>query len=358
VRRLALLATLICAFAVPATAAQAATATVGQLGVPGQECGFGERNANSFAAPGYTVPIDGTIIEWSFQTGSIVPSSMAKMKVFSVSGNSYTVVGESIFGTLTAEAINTFDVEIPVKTGDILGLYTGSPGAGQCFVYVPVGAVEEQILLGDPLLGQTQNTNGTISQARFPMTAVVLPPPTVTAVDPVGGYSTGGTVVTMTGTDLQRVKSVTFGGVAATSFTEVGETTLRAVAPAAAVGTVDVRVTTAAGQSPTSAADQFTYASPPPPGDGGGGTTNPPAGGSGAPPVVPVATVTARTCKVPNLRNRKIAAARRAIRAAGCTVGKVTRARGVKASAARVRSQGPKAGTTVIAGTAVKIRLS
>jgi hypothetical protein len=356
VRRL-LLATLICVFAVPATAASAATVSVGQLGVPGQECGFGERNANSFAAPGYKVPIDGTIIEWSFQTGSIVPSPQAKMKVFSVSGNSYTVVGESAFGTLTAGAINTFDVEIPVKKGNVLGLYTGSPGAGQCFVY-DVGAVEEQILLGDPLVGQTQNTNGTISDARFPMTAVVLPPPTVTAIDPVGGSTTGGTVVTVTGTDLQRVKSVSFGGVAATSFTEVSETTLRAVAPVAAVGTVDVRVTTAAGQSPTSAANHFTYATPPPPDGGGGGTTIPPAaGGSAAPPVVPVATVIAPTCKVPNLVSRKVAAARRAIRAAGCTVGKVTRRRGPRASAARVRSQGPKAGATVPGGTAVKIRL-
>jgi hypothetical protein len=63
VRRLLLLFTLTCAFAVPGTAASAATVSVGQLGGPGQECGFGERNANTFAAPGYTVPIDGTIIE-------------------------------------------------------------------------------------------------------------------------------------------------------------------------------------------------------------------------------------------------------------------------------------------------------
>ena len=71
----------------------------------------------------------------------------------------------------------------------------------------------------------------------------------------------------------------------------------------------------------------------------------------------PPTTVTSPTCKVPNLKNRRIAAARRAVKAAGCTVGKVTRRRGAKASAARVRSQGPKAGTTVGAGTAVKIRL-
>jgi IPT/TIG domain/PASTA domain len=353
VRRLLLLVTLTCAFAVPATAASAATVSVGQLGVPGQECGFGERNANTFAAPGYTVPIDGTIIEWSFQTGPNAPSAAARMKVLSVSGNSYTVVGESVFGMLTAGAINTFDVEIPVKAGDVLGLYTGSPGAGQCFVY-DLGAVEEQVLLGNPLVGQTENTAGTISSARFPMTAVVLPPPTVGAIDPVGGSSIGGTAVTITGEDLQRVKSVSFGGIAATSLTEVSETTLRAVAPAAAMGTVDVRVTTAAGQSPTSAADHFTYAAPSPP---GGGTTSPPAGGSGAAPAVPPATVIPPSCKVPNLKNRRIAAARRAIRTAGCSVGKVTRRRGGKASAARVRSQGPKAGATVGAGTAVKIRL-
>jgi alpha-tubulin suppressor-like RCC1 family protein len=82
--------------------------------------------------------------------------------------------------------------------------------------------------------------------------------PSVTAVSPASGAATGGTEVTITGTNLGSASAVHFGASAASSFTAVSASSVTAVAPAG-TGTVDVTVTTAAGTTPASAADRFTY---------------------------------------------------------------------------------------------------
>ncbi|WP_212758677.1 IPT/TIG domain-containing protein, partial [Paenibacillus sinopodophylli] len=68
--------------------------------------------------------------------------------------------------------------------------------------------------------------------------------PTITSISPTAGPTTGGTTVTLTGTNLSGATAVTFGGTAATGFTVNSATQITATAPAGS-GTVDVRVTTA-----------------------------------------------------------------------------------------------------------------
>jgi IPT/TIG domain len=90
-------------------------------------------------------------------------------------------------------------------------------------------------------------------------------PPTVSSLSP--GHGHAGDTVTIAGTNLAGVTGVNFGSVAATGVHAVDSTHVTAVAPAGS-GTVDVRVTTPDGTSPTGAADAFTYdadVTPPPP---------------------------------------------------------------------------------------------
>ena len=84
--------------------------------------------------------------------------------------------------------------------------------------------------------------------------------PTVTAISPSTGSTSGGTPVTITGTGLIGASSVMFGTNAATSYNVNGASQITATSPAGSVGTVDITVTTIAGTSTTSAADKFTYA--------------------------------------------------------------------------------------------------
>ncbi|MNS21488.1 IPT/TIG domain protein [compost metagenome] len=87
------------------------------------------------------------------------------------------------------------------------------------------------------------------------------PAPTVTAVSPGSGPTSGGTTVTISGTNLAGATTVTFGGMTA-SHTVNSATSITATAPAG-TGAVDVRVTTAGGTSTTSAFSQFTYVGAP-----------------------------------------------------------------------------------------------
>jgi hypothetical protein len=85
--------------------------------------------------------------------------------------------------------------------------------------------------------------------AAFRFVAAADPAPTATALSPYNGPALGGTLVTITGTGLLATTGVTFGGVAGTGLTIVDDTTIRVVAPAHAVGAVDVVVTTATGDA-------------------------------------------------------------------------------------------------------------
>jgi len=87
-------------------------------------------------------------------------------------------------------------------------------------------------------------------------------PPSVTGVTPGSGTTAGGTLVTVSGTNLTGATSVTFGGVAATGLTPVSSSSLKVLAPAHAPGAVAVRVTTPAGTSAVVGAGTFTYLGP------------------------------------------------------------------------------------------------
>ncbi len=70
-----------------------------------------------------------------------------------------------------------------------------------------------------------------------------VPPPTVTSVAPSSGPTAGGTVVTLTGTNLIDGATVTFGGTAATGVTVNSSTSITATTPAHTAGAADVVVT-------------------------------------------------------------------------------------------------------------------
>jgi hypothetical protein len=91
-------------------------------------------------------------------------------------------------------------------------------------------------------------------------TFVVLP--VVAAVAPGTGLPAGGTSVVLSGAGFVKVTTVKFGSKAASKFTVNSSSKITAVAPAAAAGAVDVRVTTSTGTSPVVPVDRYTYAVP------------------------------------------------------------------------------------------------
>ncbi|MBP7125291.1 IPT/TIG domain-containing protein [Myxococcota bacterium] len=86
--------------------------------------------------------------------------------------------------------------------------------------------------------------------------------PTITSVTPSQGPLAGGTVVTLTGTDFREGCTVTFGGAAATAVTWISATSVTAVTPPHAAGTVEVRLT---NPDQGTATATFTYSDETPP---------------------------------------------------------------------------------------------
>lgn len=90
------------------------------------------------------------------------------------------------------------------------------------------------------------------------------PTPTLSSMSTSSGSTNGDTQVELSGTDLADATEVRFGDQAVSSFTVVSPTMLRATAPAAAAGTVDVVVSTPGGSTAKTPSTRFTYSQPKP----------------------------------------------------------------------------------------------
>lgn len=85
----------------------------------------------------------------------------------------------------------------------------------------------------------------------------VVPSPSVSSVSPDSGSTTGGTIVTITGTGFTGATAVDFGANATGSFTVVSDTEVTAASPPGSAGATTVSVTTVGGTGSDPGA--FTY---------------------------------------------------------------------------------------------------
>ncbi|MEU7428330.1 IPT/TIG domain-containing protein [Streptomyces sp. NPDC040750] len=92
------------------------------------------------------------------------------------------------------------------------------------------------------------------------LTYTYVDAPTIGSLTPTSGPTSGGTAVTITGTNLDTTDSVTFGGTPA-PFAVINSTTLSAVTPPGTAGAADVVVTNPAGSDTDVGA--FTYVASP-----------------------------------------------------------------------------------------------
>jgi hypothetical protein len=118
----------------------------------------------------------------------------------------------------------------------------------------PDGADYNQVIDGDFYYYQQMWSNqaGACVQRQLQM-------PAVSKLKPKTGHVAGGTAVTITGTGFSAGAIVRFGASPAGEVTLSSATSITAVSPPGAIGSVDVTVTTAAGTSPTVKKDIFKY---------------------------------------------------------------------------------------------------
>ena len=248
---------------------------------------------------------------------------------------------------------------------------------------------------------------------------LLYPPgdPKIDAIAPSSGPANGGTEVTITGENLGCVTNVTFGSVAAESATNLealldcGSTdTVIVTTPPGIVGTAPVALKTVESEATgaPAATGSFTYTQPPKQtvavrrtGNGSGKVTSSPTGINcgktcshkfryGTPVTLTAraskgssfvgwsggctgkrrckvtadktlgitAKFTLRNCVVPNVTGKTLSAAKRALKAHFCAVGKVNAAFSSRVPAGRVISQKPQAGSHLRHGGKVGLTIS
>jgi hypothetical protein len=162
-------------------------------------------------------------------------------------GTSVTITGTNFLAGASVTIGGTAATNVVVASGTSITAVTGAHAAG----------------VVDVTVTNADNQSGSLANGFTYATPPPNPAPTVTAISPNNGSTTGGTSVTITGTNFLTGATVTIGSAAATSVNVASSTQITAVTPAQAEGTVSVSVTNPDSQS-GSLANAFTYTAPPP----------------------------------------------------------------------------------------------
>jgi hypothetical protein len=266
-RRLLTIGIVAAALAAPSAAAAATTIGSPLSKAPeSSNCGAGAFTNTALGAGTLRAPYDGVVTGWRLDLKAAGGAFEYRLRILEppAIGTKYTFVASGPPQKAPAVGINAIALPqpLPIKAGDIIaydcpagapsaGILNGMPGSKMGF-FAPPPADGAIIAPSNQLAGQEQLFN-----------ADVVGQPSLAAVAPATAPLAGGTAVTLSGTRLGEVTGVSFGGVAASAFTVLSETELRATAPPHAAGTVDVQVTNAAGASAVGPGAAFTYIGPP-----------------------------------------------------------------------------------------------
>lgn len=273
----------------------------------------------------YVFPSPGLVTSWSVWGG---PSGAKEFGVKILRpglGSSFKVIGGEVGFSLAPNALNTYPLSVQVEAGDILAVQYYGGGAAPC--QFETGLPGDQVRF-DKRIAMTSTTfsfdpKNTETGVRLNIAATLLPPPTISLFGPLKGSIKGDKVV-IYGTNFAEVRSVKFGGSYAKRFTVESEGQITAYAPSTfkLVKKLPITVTTAAGVA--TSAQTYSYVG----------------------------------CKVPSVANKKLKPAKRALKRAGCKLGKVTKLEGATARTGRVLRQHPAPGTIRTLGTKVKLTLA
>ncbi len=230
------------------------------FGIPTVSFGGTESDSVSFVdstqldvitPPGLAGTVDVVVTNPDSQSGTLnngftyIPpprvDSISPVSGSTLGGSTVSVIGTDFFGTPSV----TFD-GTPVS---VIGA-----GSERLDVTIPVHAA-------GPVDIVVTNPDGQSDSLVDGFT--YIPPPTLASVNPPSGYTTGGTAVTVTGTDFFGTPTVTFGGAAATGVTLVDSARLDVITSPHAAGVVDVEVTNPDGQL-AHRNSMYTYMLPPP----------------------------------------------------------------------------------------------
>jgi len=272
--------------------------------------------------PGATLasPVNGAIVRWRIQGAKGGPFYLRVLHPNGKGG--YEAAGTSQGASPTDEGLQTFNTNLKVRSGDLIGI---DPTSGDDLIGVAdVSGAGYASIFPTPFEGSVVPAGEPASGKEIELAAEIQPAPEITAVTPPFGSIAGGTVVTIAGTNFTQASEVKFGATAA-GFTVDSDTEITATVPSSTrPGGVDVSVTTFAGTNPNTRFDDYVYTA----------------------------------CVVPKVKNRTLRVAKSLLRRRGCKLGHVKKVDASKAKeVGKVLKQQPQAGKILPPGARVRIQL-
>jgi hypothetical protein len=276
VRRALLTAALVCLGPFVAAPAFAKTFTMGPQDPSSEQAAAGCFNPNCFRTwfqfaqptPGIhvTAPDDGTIISWQVH-GKTVGAGRLRLRVIRpIASGGYKGAGAS--GPAIAsqgDGSPPRPVSLPIRQGDYIGVDLISPGASdEANVWFSQPGLPSTAWRWENGLAEGTTSNPDVSEDNLRLQVGVVveeAPPEVRTLTPASGPPAGGQTVVIGGDHLRDATQVLFGSARA-RITSNSNSRIEAIAPPHAAGTVDVIVTTDAGNSRTSAGSRYTYRAP------------------------------------------------------------------------------------------------
>ena len=265
-------------------------------------------------------PVTGTVVRWRLVGAKGGPFLLRILRPNGL--GAYTAVGTSSGVIPNTTGLETFNTNLPIRSGDLLAV--DPTNKTDELGFVAAAGASFTTIFPTPFEGATVPGRDPTSGKEIELSAEVQPTPEVDSISPASGSVTGGTEVKIVGTDFTGASAVKFGTVTAQSFKVESDSEIVATAPKSKkVGAFDVTVTTLAGTSAATRNDRFTYIG----------------------------------CVVPKLHNLKLGKAKQAIQRGGCKLGKVTLRRGVTKTSGKVKQQSPKPKAVLAKGAKVKLTL-
>lgn len=266
-------------------------------------------------------PVSGAIVRWRVQGATGGPFYL---RVLHPNGKgAYEAAGKSQGATPLSTGLQTFETNLKVQAGDLIGIdptkETDEIG------FATVAGASYAAIFPTPFDGSVVAPSETVGGKEIELSAEIQPQPEITLVSPPIGTIAGGTVVTITGTNLNGTTSVLFGSTPAASFKVDSDTEITATAPRATrPGKVDVSATTLAGTNANTRFDDFIY----------------------------------RACVVPGVQGKTLKQAKRLLRRRSCKLGHVKKVEAPKPKqVGKIIKQAPKPGKILAPGARVRVSL-
>ena len=188
--------------------------------------------------------------------GDVAYTAVSTSHTFTVESAAKPSVG----GLAPVEGVEAGGTKVLISGANLLGAKEVRFGSvpAKSFKVESAGSISAESPAGKGTVAVSVTTAAGTSAASPADEFFYLPAPSVGGLAPVEGVEAGGTKVLISGANLLGAKEVRFGSVPAKSFKVESAGSISAESPAGK-GTVAVSVTTAAGTSAASPADEFFY---------------------------------------------------------------------------------------------------